>query len=67
MRRWLIDNTAKSKKKLWGKFITGWLQKNFEKMANRQAYHSSMGGGVDRRQKDENGIPLEKPSNGVVF
>lgn len=41
MTQWVLANTAKAKaKKLWRKFIIGWLKRNHEEITNKQAYRS---------------------------
>lgn len=42
MIEWIKSNPSKAKaKKLWRKFILGWLQRSNEKSSNRSAYQSS--------------------------
>ncbi len=59
MVQWVKSNPTRSKnKKLWRKFITGWLMKADEKEMNRQAFSSQKTFGtpeVDRRRKNPDG------------
>lgn len=42
MKQWILSNPSKAKaKKLWRKFIVGWLQRANEKSTNRLAYQKS--------------------------
>lgn len=42
MKQWILANPTKARsKKLWRKFIVGWLQRSNEKSTNRLAYQSS--------------------------
>lgn len=42
MIQWILSNPSKVKgRKLWRKFITTWLQKENEKLTNRQAYQAA--------------------------
>lgn len=68
MKEWILSNPSRSKKTLWRKFITGWLQKEQDKAYNQAAYASqkSKGPTVDRRTKDINGQPIPCPFNGKV-
>ena len=63
--QWLINNPSKSKKKLWRKYLTGWLGRSNDYADNKKAYRSASGSaGQDRRTKDINGNPVESPYKG---
>lgn len=58
MEDWCLSNPSKAKsKKLWRKFISGWLARNNEEITNKQAYKSR--NSVDRRTKDKDGNPIK--------
>lgn len=64
--QWLLSNPSKSNKKLWRKFLTGWLSRANDKAENRKAYQSQNGRpnnrfGVDRRTRDRYGNPVSSP------
>jgi hypothetical protein len=58
---WILSNPSK-RKKLWRKFLTGWLKNENDKIENRKAYASQnkqMPFGIrDRRNFDDHGNPV---------
>jgi hypothetical protein len=60
---WLKSNPSKSKKSLWRKFLTNWLNRANDTAHNKKAY-AAAGAGPDRRTKDINGNPVENQHKG---
>lgn len=63
---WLRDNPSRSKKKLWRRYLHGWLKRSNERAYNKKAYQSIKGPPQtqDRRTKDINGNPVDSPHTG---
>ena len=57
--QWIKNNPTKGKKKLWRKYLTGWLQRGNDLAENKKAYKAATVQGVDRRTKDMQGNPVE--------
>lgn len=57
--QWLKSNPSKSKKSLWRKYLTGWLQRANDWSENKKAFSYASGNTTDRRTKDINGVPVE--------
>lgn len=56
---WLKSNPSKSKKSLWRKFLTGWLQRANDSVENKKAFRFASGGNAqDRRTKNKDGTPI---------
>jgi hypothetical protein len=64
-QEWLKSNPSKSKKKLWRKFITGWLSRANETMENKKAYRSNNSQPIDRRTLNKDGSPISSPVDGL--
>lgn len=53
--QWLKNNPSRSNKKLWGRYLCGWLGRENDKSENRKAYQSQNKPAVDRRQRNSDG------------
>lgn len=67
MREWCLSETNARSKKLWRKFINGWLNRANEKAVNFAAAKSSFKSNnqVDRRTKNPDGSPVSSPYDGA--
>ena len=63
--QWLKSNPSKANKRLWRKFVTGWLGRCNDKAENQKAYRSQTTGQVDRRTKNIDGTPVASPVDGM--
>lgn len=62
---WLKSNPSKSKKSLWRKFLTNWLNRANDSAHNKKAYQAAGSAqGTDRRTKDVDGNPVENQYKG---
>ena len=65
MEDWCLSNPSKAKsKKLWRKFISGWLARNNEEITNKQAFKQAKNAN-DRRPLDITGKPVENQFEGM--
>lgn len=55
---WVKSNPTRAKK-LWRKFLTGWLGRANDSAQNKKAYSYASSNSTDRRTKDINGVPVE--------
>lgn len=63
MTQWILANPSKGNKKLWRKFITGWLGRANDAKENKKAFGSA-GAQRERRTLDINGNPVDSPHKG---
>lgn len=63
--QWLRSNKSRANKKLWRKFLTGWLSRANDREENRKAYQSQTAQGSDRRTKNIDGTPINSPVDGL--
>jgi hypothetical protein len=61
---WLKSNPSKAHKKLWRKFLTGWLNRANESIENKKAFRVASGVNPDRRTRDILGNPVSSPHDG---
>ena len=63
--QWLKNNPSKSRKKNWGKYLTGWFGRSNDSIENKKAFKAASGGqGADRRTKDAEGNPVDNQYKG---
>jgi hypothetical protein len=63
---WLKSNPSKSDKKLWRKFLTGWLQRANDAIENKKAYRAiGTSNSQDRRTKNKDGTPIHSTAEGL--
>ncbi len=62
---WLKSNPAKSRKKNWLKYLTGWFNRGNDTTENKKAYRSAASNSTqDRRTKGIDGKPISSTTEG---